>query len=255
MTETPEDNALTILERLREGGLWQPAGLGLSYIRTGEKSISLITQENNPTSAQARIRMRLLIEGVGWQVDESEAQLTDVQHLSPQQQHMQEMMMRQEMAQNWKCNCGTPLSAFPLEEARWNFDGQEEMILPTGEKELVEQWSVITQCPVCEAIVPLEPYDYGLLAGDDAMTTYSFRTSIPESRQPSIGHVENKYTLTALSRPEIIAFMDMNNGDADGDAPEMFVTGTFYNGHMLPPHVRGAVVSVTKWIIATGEEE
>ena len=65
MNETPEDNALTILERLREGGLWQPAGLGLSYIRTGEKSLSLLTQENNPTSAQARIRMRLLIEGVG----------------------------------------------------------------------------------------------------------------------------------------------------------------------------------------------
>ena len=247
MTETPEDNALTILERLREGGLWQPAGLGLSYIRTGEKSISLITQENNPTSAQARIRMRLLIESVGWQVDESEAQLKDVQHLSPQQQHMQEMMMRQEMAQNWKCNCGTPLSAFPLEEARWNFDGQEEMILPTGEKELVEQWSVITQCPVCEAIVPLEPYDYGLLAGDDAMTTYSFTASWR--------HQEYRYTMTALSRPEIIAFMDMNNGDADGDAPDMFVTGTFHNGHMLPPHVRGAVVSMTEHIIATGEEE
>lgn len=156
--------------------------------------------------------------------------------------------MRQEMAQNWKCNCGTPLSAFPLEEARWNFDGQEEMILPTGEKELVEQWSVITQCPVCETIVPLEPYDYGLLAGDDAMTTYSF-TANP------IGHQEYRYTLTALSRPEIIAFMDMNNGDADGDAPNMFVTGTFHNGHMLPPHVRGAVVSVTEWQIATGEEE
>jgi len=248
MTETPEDNALTILERLREGGLWQPAGLGLSYVRTGEKSISLITQENNPTSAQARIRMRLLIEGVGWQVDESEAQLKDVQHLSPQQQHMQEMMMRQEMAQNWKCNCGTPLSAFPLEEARWNFDGQEEMILPTGEKELVEQWSVITQCPVCETIVPLEPYDYGLLAGDDAMTTYSF-TANP------LGHQEYKYTLTALTRPEIIAFMDMVNGDADGDAPDMFCTGTFFNGHMLPPHVRGAVVSATEWIITTGEEE
>jgi len=237
MTETPEDNALTILERLREGGLWQPAGLGLSYVRTGEKSISLITQENNPTSAQARIRMRLLIEGVGWQVDESEAQLKDVQHLSPQQQHMQEMMMRQEMAQNWKCNCGTPLSAFPLEEARWNFDGQEEMILPTGEKELVEQWSVITQCPVCETIVPLEPYDYGLLAGDDAMTTYSFV------------HEERKYTLTALTRPEIIERVDRGcSGSSD-----LFPLGTFYIGHMLPPHVRGAVVDIdAEWV---GDEE
>lgn len=243
----PEDSARMILERLREGGLWQPAGLGLSYIRTGEKSVSLISQENNPTSAQARIRMRILIEGVGWTVDESEAQLKEVQHLSPQEQHMQEMMMRQEMAQNWKCNCGTPLSAFPLEDGVWTYDGQEEMALPNGEKELVEQWSVVVECPVCETIVPLEPYDYGLLAGDDAMTTYSFTAN-------HTGHQEIKYTLTALTRPEIIAFMDMNNGDADGDAPDMFCTGTFHNGHMLPPHVRGAVVSVTEEYIR-GEEE
>jgi len=246
----PEESARMILERLREGGLWQPAGLGLSYIRTGEKSVSLISQENNPTSAQARIRMRILIEGVGWTVDESEAQLKEVQHLSPQEQHMQEMMMRQEMAQNWKCNCGTPLSAFPLEDGVWTHDGQEEMALPNGEKELVEQWSVVVECPVCETIVPLEPYDYGLLAGDDAMLSYSY--TAPHMFQPDM---QVRTTLTALSRPEIITFMDMTNGNADGDAPDMFCTGTFYNGHMLPPHVRGAVVSATEWIISTGEEE
>lgn len=248
MSETPEDNVTTILERLREGGLWQPAGLGLSYVRDGDRSVKLISQENNPTSAQARIRMRLLIESVGWQVDEDEAQLKEVQHLSPQQHHMQELMMRQEMAQNWKCACGTPLSAFPLEEGEWKFDGQKEMVLPDGEKEIVEEWWVHTQCPVCEIVVPVEPYDYGLLAGDEAMLDYSF-TANPT------GHQEIKYTLTALSRPEIIMFMDMNNGDdADGDAPNMFCTGTFFSGHMLPPHVRGAVVAVTEENI-TGEEE
>lgn len=251
MSETPEDNVKTILGRLREGGVWEPAGLGLSYIRTGEKSIALLTQENNPTSAQARIRMRLLIESVGWQVDESEAQLEDVEHLTPQQRHMQEMMKRQEMAQNWNCNCGTPLSAFPLEEARWNCDGQEEMLTPDGQKGLVEQWSVITQCPVCDVVVPLEPYDYGLLAGDDAFATYSFTVN-------PTGHQEIKYTLTALSRPEIIAFMDKINGDTDNDDESSMtcsVVGTFFHhGHMLPPHVRGSVVSVSEEYIR-GEEE
>ena len=231
----PEESARMILERLREGGLWQPAGLGLSYIRTGEKSVSLISQENNPTSAQARIRMRILIEGVGWTVNESEAQLKEVQHLSPQEQHMQEMIMRQEMAQNWKCNCGTPLSAFPLENGVWTHDGQDEMALPNGEKELVEQWSVVVECPVCETIVPLEPYDYGLLAGDDAMLSYSF---VLEKR---------KYTLTALSRPEIIDRVDSSStGFID-------CTGTFYVGQLLPPHVRGAVVDILiEWV---GDEE
>ena len=234
----PEDSARMILERLREGGLWQPAGLGLSYIRTGEKSVSLISQENNPTSAQARIRMRILIEGVGWTVDESEAQLKEVQHLSPQEQHMQEMMMRQEMAQNWKCNCGTPLSAFPLEDGVWTHDGQDEMALPNGEKELVEQWSVVVECPVCETIVPLEPYDYGLLAGDDAMLSYSF---VVEDRNI-------RYTLTALSRPEIIDRVDSSS------SPDIHCTGTFYLGHLLPPHVRGAVVDIGA-SLARGEEE
>ena len=111
---TPEDSARTILERLRDGGLWEPAGLGLSYIREGEKTLKLLQQENNPTSAQARIRMKILIEDIGWKGDESEAQLIDVEHLSPQERHMKEMMLRQEAAQNWKCSCGTPLSAFPL---------------------------------------------------------------------------------------------------------------------------------------------
>jgi hypothetical protein len=228
---TPEDSARTILERLRDGGLWEPAGLGLSYVREGEKTLKLLQQENNPTSAQARIRMKILIEDIGWKVDESEAQLIDVEHLSPQERHMKEMMLRQEAAQNWKCSCGTPLSAFPLEEGAWTFDGQEEMLLPNGETEMVEQWSVAITCPVCDATIPAEPYDYALLAGDDAMAVY--KTA--------------EVSYRALTRPEIIEMIDSKLAD------NILVTGTFcaFTGEMLPPHVRGAVV-LFKGI---GEEE
>ncbi len=228
---TPEDSARTILERLRDGGLWEPAGLGLSYVREGEKTLKLLQQENNPTSAQARIRMKILIEDIGWKVDESEAQLIDVEHLSPQERHMKEMMLRQEAAQNWKCSCGTPLSAFPLEEGAWTFDGQEEMLLPNGETEMVEQWSVAITCPVCDATIPAEPYDYALLAGDDAMAVY--KTA--------------EVSYRALTRPEIIEMIDSKLAD------NILVTGTFcaFTGEMLPPHVRGAVVSFK----GIGEEE
>ena len=202
----PEDSARMILERLREGGLWQPAGLGLSYVKEGETKLSLVAQENNPTSAQARIRMRLLIESTGWEVDESAVQLTDVQHLSPQEQHMQEMMLRQEMAQSWKCQCETPLSAFPLEEGKWTHDGDEEMILPDGEKELVEQWSVVVSCPVCETTLPLE-------------------------------------------------HMDAVNGvNGSPTNVNILCTGTIFNGHLLPPHVRGAVVMVEETYLSQEEE-
>ena len=247
----PEESARMILERLRDGGLWQPAGLGLSYVKEGETKLSLISQENNPTSAQARIRMRLLIEGVGWEVDESKVQLKDVQHLSPQEQHMQEMMLRQEMAQNWKCQCETPLSAFPLEEGKWTHDGDEEMILPNGEREMVEQWSVVVSCPVCDMTIPLEPYDYGLLAGDDAMLVYTCRDN-PATKSPGPAC---EYRLTALSRPEIIEHMDTINGVTDSDTNvNLFCTGTIFNGHLLPPHVRGAVVMVEETYLSQEEE-
>ena len=229
---TPEESIKGILGRLRMNGLWEPAGLGLTYVRTGERSVQLTQQANNPTSAQARIRMRLLLKDVNWEVDESEVNLIDVEHLSPQEQHMREMMVRQQAAQQWPCpKCETPLSAFPLEDGVWTFDGQEEMILPTGEKEIVEQWTVVIDCPVCETKVPMEPYDYGLLAGDEVMLSYK----------------TDKIIFTALSRPEIIEAMD------NKQSPEIIVTGTFcpFYGTLLPPHVRGAVVRFEQ----NGEEE
>ncbi len=229
---TPEIEIKQILERLRMNGMWEPGGLGLTYVRTGEKSLQLIQQHNNPTAAQARIRMRLLLQSVDWEIDESEVNLIDVQQLSPQEQHMQEMMMRQQAAQQWPCpSCETPLAAFPLEDGKWTFDGQEEMLLPNGEIEKVEQWSVVIDCPVCDTSVPMEPYDYGLLAGDDVMLSYK----------------SDKVIFTALSRPEIIGIIDEKKSD------EIIVTGTFcpFYGTLLPPHVRGAVVRFE----AIGEEE
>ena len=225
MTEeqmTPEDSARSILERLRDGGLWQPAGLGLSYVKDGEKTVRLVEQENNPTSAQARINMNRLLKSIGWIVQEEDVRLVDVDHLSPQERHMQEMMMRQEAAQSWSCSCGTPFSAFPLEEGAWVFDGQEEMLMPDGEREMVEQWSVHVTCPVCNLTTNMEPYDYGLVAGDESLLTY--RTG--------------KIEYHALDRWEIINRMDSKAG-------EVLVLGTFcpFHGDMLPPHVRGSVVT------------
>jgi hypothetical protein len=228
--QTPEDNVKEILSRLRLNGLWEPAGLGLSYLRDGDRSIKLVQQENHPSAAQARIRMKILVEGIGWTVDESEVQLIDVQHLTPQERHMQEMMKRQEIAQQWPCpDCSVPLSSFPLEEGVWTFDGQAEMALPEGVEgedgqttELVEQWSVVITCPVCDTSVPMEPYDYGLLAGDDLMLKFDAKAA----------------TYVALSRPEIINMVDNKLDES------IKVLGTFcpFSGELLPPHVRGSVV-------------
>ena len=78
--ETPEEAVEEILGRLREGGLWQPHGLGLSYVKEGDRTVKLISQENTPMSAQARIRMRILVESIDWHVDETTCNLVEVEH-------------------------------------------------------------------------------------------------------------------------------------------------------------------------------
>ena len=226
-SNTPEEQAKDLLSKMRTGGIWEPEGLGLTLMKTKEGSVDLITQENTPFSAQARIRLRLLLGDIGWEMNEDECQLIDVQSTDPFTRHMENTVKRQEMAQNnWTCvkeGCGCMMSAFPLEEGRWEFLGQEEMETPMGTIEEVEMWSVAVKCPVCDTEVMMEPYDYGLLAGDDLMLSY---------------HTA-KVTYTALEREEVIRCMDAN-------LDNVIVTGTFcpFTREMLPPHVRGAVVMV-----------
>ena len=238
MSEQPYDekqaqeDVLRLISGLNiRGGVWQPGDYGLTYVRDGERSLLLTSQENTPMAAQFRIRLGLLIESVGWTVDDSECMLVDIDSQSPQERHMEEMMQRQEMAQSWECQCGTPLSAFPLEDASWNHDGQDEMMLPTGEAEMVERWSVSIDCPVCEAQVPMDPYDFGILAGDDLLSTY---------RTPHMVY-------EALDRGTIVNRVD------EKETSHMMVLGTFcpINGDLLPPHVRGGVV----WATPRTEEE
>ena len=66
--ETPREAVKNVLERMSEGSLWQPKGLGLSYVKSGGQTVILISQENIPTSADARVRMRMLIEELGGQL-------------------------------------------------------------------------------------------------------------------------------------------------------------------------------------------
>ena len=225
MSNTPEDSARDLLSRMRIGGIWEPEGLGLTYMRTGETEIELVTQDNTAFSAQARIRMKVLIQDIDWTVKEEDTQIIEPKSEDPFTRHMENTVRRQEMAQNnWRCpnqDCGCLMSAFVLEEGEWIFHGQSEYESPNGDLEEVEQWAVSLTCPVCGTVTEMEPYDFGLLAGDEIMLSY----------QSSVAK------FTALERPEIIEMMD-------SDSSNFVITGTFcpFSGEILPPHVRGAVV-------------
>ena len=221
MGNTAQYEIKNILERMREQGLWQPSGLGLSYVKEGDKTVKLISQENTSKSADARVRMKILVERAGWKVDDSICEIIEATHFSPEEQQMDEITQRRKLAQAWKCSCGTRLSSFPLHEGVWKKDGQQEIIMANGEAEITEQWSVTITCPVCDMQVPLEPYDYCLLADTECMLSY--KTS--------------KMIYTIVNRPNIIETIDNNFSES------MIILGSFcpFNGDLLPPHFRGVV--------------
>jgi len=229
--KTPEQNTRQIVEHLRINGLWEPRDMGLSYVRMGAKSLKLIAQENSNISEKARCRMRTLIENIGWDIDESGVEIVDITGLNPQEIKMRSLKRQQVVAKYWHCtNCATQLSTFPLNEGVWRFDGEQEMAcLDQSENkdgqstELVEQWTVVITCPDCDTFVPMEPYDFFLMAGENVMTK----------------HHSSKATYVSIQKPEIINLVDNNLSDT------MIILGTNcpFSGQLLPPHFRGLVVT------------
>ena len=200
----------------------------MTYMKISDREVELMVQQDNTESAQSRVRLGILMAKTGWQVKEDNVQITPSENLSPQQQYMKEQMKRQEIAQStWKCqtpDCGCLLSAFSLDRAEWVLVTQEKMEDEDGTVQDVEVWAVNITCPVCDTMISMEPLEYAMLAGDDIMMSY---------RTP-------KAQLVALDRMTIIKVMDSGKGNS-----EIIVTGSFcpFSGALLPPHVRGAVVS------------
>jgi len=233
---TPEQQVELLLNGLAIGALWEPAGHGLTYMKTGDREVELMVQQDSAESAQSRVRLGILMAKTGWQVKEDSVQIAPSENLSPQQQYMKEQMKRQEIAQTtWKCqtpDCGCLLSAFPLEQAEWILVAQEKMNDDLGIEQDVEIWAVNIVCPVCDTTISMEPLEYAMLAGDDLMMSY---------RTP-------KVQLDALDRNTIVRVIDTSPG-----AGNIIITGSFcpFSGALLPPHVRGAVVMWKE----IGEEE
>jgi|TARA_R100000479_G_scaffold153292_2_gene89197 hypothetical protein len=229
---TPQEELLRILDNIKIGGMWQPAHSGLTFVRDGESKLTLMMQDNTAHSSGLRIMYRKVITDVGWSLDETPCQLIDVENLSLQEKEFNELKRRQELAQSWECKCQLKLSAFPLEDAKWLHEGQEEMRLPTGDIEMVEKWAVVIDCPVCDEKIRMEPYDFGLLAGDELYMEYK----------------NDNMIYTALGRMEIIQRIDRKESET------MIMLGTFcpFFGDLLPPHLRGSIVSYKE---ATGGEE
>ena len=161
MKDESEDNTLSILERLEELALWQPKDLGLSYVKSGEKTVKLITQENNQTSKHYRESMKERIENVGWTVDESEVKIKEIPKYSPSEQYIIDQHVS---IQNLNCNCERPISSFPLSKGVWRHtDEKFQTVYDDDGENTTILWSVNVTCPSCGMEIPLSPLQFGLM--------------------------------------------------------------------------------------------
>jgi len=159
MKQTPEESALLILERLGEGALWQPDGIGLSYIKSDVKTVKLISQEDNSSSSNARIRMKNLIEKVGWTVDESEVRIKEIPKFSLSEQYI---ITQFTTCQEWSCICDRPISSFSLNRGLWVQDDKYQTVYDEDGENTTVLWSVVVTCPSCGMKIPLTPLQFGL---------------------------------------------------------------------------------------------
>tara|TARA_R110002020_G_scaffold14091_4_gene50170 strand:- start:28138 stop:28878 length:741 start_codon:yes stop_codon:yes gene_type:complete len=212
------------LDPLQIGGVWSPHGL--EYERTGDNEITLISISNHEGTIEAHARICKVIDGMGWSmVDDSVQRITNELDASSLEESQQiELERIQEIVSGWKCSneeCEEYLVNMPVDYVDWVNHGSAPFKDPdTGEEGEADRWLAHITCHSCNAIIPMNPMDYGYIAGEDMF--YSWRLGINIFR--------------VLTREETVALVD---GNKDKSEPVGFALGSTYMGHPVPPHMQG----------------
>lgn len=177
---TPSEDEIewtrTNLEPLEVGGVWAPHGL--EYERIGDTTLRLISIENHEGTREAHARVCKVLDALEWTVDDDSVERITNQpsNESLADQQRAEMQRIQSIVSGWTCpneECGTHLTEFNLELCEWTNHGDHEFLNPdTGETGSAERWLAHIQCPNCDTEVPMNPLDYGYLAGEDMFYTW-----------------------------------------------------------------------------------
>lgn len=233
--EPTEDDILWTqnhVEGLRIGGVWSPDASGLDYERTGENTLTLRRMHSHPAAMEVHERLKSIFDKLQWDMDDDEIEVY-LPPLDPAEASFQDRMRQQEMAAKWVCtanDCEMLLGDMALEDGAWVNLGLQEMMKPDGETEEVERWAVTIDCHGCGATIQMDPFDYGLLAGDDLFYRYKCGCST---------------LYRVLTRENVLTLVD-----AGGSGVALGTRCPECEG-VMPPHMRGTFCGKTAW----GEEE
>lgn len=221
------------IEGLRIGGMWSPDGSGLDYERTGEEELTLRRMHSHPAAMEVHGRIKRIFDELDWELLDEEIEVY-LPPLNPAEAAMQDRLHQQDTASRWTCvteECETLLGDMELEKGEWLNFGLQEMMLPDGTTEEVERWGVNIECHDCGTTIQMDPYDYGLLAGDDLFYRYKCGCA-------------TMYRM--LTREDVLRIVD-----AGGSGVALGTRCPNCDG-VMPPHLRGTFCSrLDNW----GEEE
>ena len=213
-------------------GIWSPEGSGVQYKKTGDNEWSLMFMYNHPTSKEQHQQFKQLMEACDYTVLEGDGVQEVVPPLQPELQMQQEYERKQSIAQGWKCpECEYPLANNDLDMRVDEYVETIDAEISDGNFTPIELWRCNINCKGCGAVIPMEPDDYHILAGDENFMRWN-----------------NKgYRYSALTRGEM---KDL----ADAGIQTGVVLGGEVDGEKVPPWMWGLYTVKTK-LFESSEEE
>lgn len=225
------------LEQIAEGGTWAPHGL--EYERTGASSLRLVSMVHHAGTVEAHARICKVLEHLKWDIDDDSVERIshDVPPELQAQAQQAELERIQAIVSGWLCpneECGKPLVDMPLEEVVWANEGLQAYINPeTGEEGEATRWMAHITCDDCSQNIPMNPLDYGYIAGEDLFYTWRFN---------------ELSALRVLTREQTVDLID-NGGEG-------IALGSQFNEQEVPPHMQGTYCKLVPIEELTlGEEE
>lgn len=210
-----------------DGGVWSPHGL--EYQRHGN-TLKLVSMVHHAGTVEAHSRICKVLDELGWDIDDDSVER--IAHDVPPEliasQQQQELERIQHIVSGWICpneKCEEHLVNMPLHEVVWLNEGKQPFVNPqTGEEGEADRWLAQVTCHECSTLIPMNPLDYGHIAGEDLFYTWRYNDT---------------HAFRVLTRESTVLLIDSGG---TGTA-----LGSVYDGQDIPPHMQGTYCIEILW--------